>query len=161
LHPSTDHSYVRQHRSHAFPGAVSGACGSADHSPWPTAFPPSPPHPPRRRACSRTSQVLCGRPTACARSSSAHVLRLPNAARLSSGRTQALPAPAQGASVHVRGLRPREACSVLAVLLGAAQCCLPALAHRRRSEVGHFAAQYPPYTSPCQRFAGAVTLSCA
>ena len=114
--PFADHSYGRQPQYHASSGSVSGACRSADHSPWPAAFPPSPPHPPRQKACSRTSQVLCDRPTACVRSSSAHVLGLPDAAhRHSLGQTQALPAPAQGASVHVRGLRPRGACIRLAI----------------------------------------------
>ena len=60
-------------------GPVSGAWSIVVHSPWPVAFPPS--SPPRPvPVCSRTSQVLCNRPTAYVRTSSACVLRLPDAA---------------------------------------------------------------------------------
>ena len=78
------------------------------------AFPPSPPLQ-VAPVCSETSPVLCHRPTACVRASSACVLRLPDAAHHLHGQTQALPVPAQGASVHVRGLRPRGASDRLAI----------------------------------------------
>ena len=94
-------------------GSVSGTCSRVVHSPWPMAFPPSPP-PQVASVCSETSQVLYHRPTACVRASSACVLRLPDAAHHLHGQTQALPVPAQDAAVHVRGLRPRGASGRLA-----------------------------------------------
>jgi len=69
-------------------------------------------NPPDQCAAQRT---LCNRPTACVRTSSACVLRLPDAAHHLHGQTQALPVPAQDASVHVRGLRPRGASARLAI----------------------------------------------
>ena len=96
-------TYALHRWCHVVSGSVSGTCSRVVHSPWPMAFPPSPP-PQAVSVCSETLLVLCHRPTACVRTSSACVLRLPDAAHHLHGQTQALPVPAQGASVHVRGL---------------------------------------------------------
>ena len=133
-------------------GPASGICGPVAHSPWPVAFPPSPPH---LSVCSETSSVLCNRPTAHVRPSLAHVLGLPNAARLpisSGGQTWALPVLAQGASVHVQGLRPRGACSILALTIVAVWPSVRPSTSALQSWL-FSAARYPTYTSPCQRFA--------
>src|SRR5205085_618808 len=67
------------------------------------------------------------------------------------GRRRDLPVPAQGAYTHA-GVSDRAGPSRRS-RWRACPCCLPLKAQRRRPEVGVFAAQYPAYAHPCQRFA--------
>jgi hypothetical protein len=86
-------------------GSVSGTRFARASSLWPDRFPPSHPQP-VAQPCSETSQVLPVCPTSQLGSTSAYVLGLPDAAQVRCGPGQSwdLPVPAQGASVHARGL---------------------------------------------------------
>ena len=138
-------------------GSASGACYVRADSPRPTPFPPPPPRPSPGR-CSAASSVLWSRLTSRARSSSACVLGLPDAACdvLCRRQTRDLPVPVRGVSVHARGLRPRGVPAQLAVSL---RRMWPSASCKGvgTPESVYFAAQYPAYTYPCQRFTSALT----
>ena len=69
--------------------------------------------------------------------------------------TRDLPVPAQGVSVRARGLRPRGTPSRLAISVPR---MLPSASPYSVGipELGHFAAEYPARTFPCQRFDAAL-----
>jgi hypothetical protein len=105
--------------------------------------------------------VRCPHPTAWVCASPACVLGLPLAACCAVSRqTQARPIPVPCASVHAWGLRPRRVGVTLALT---GYTMLPSVCsdHVGTQQSPYFEAQYPACTSPCQRFADAVTDACA
>ena len=99
-----------------FPGPVPGTCFAGPRSPRsPSLAPPAP----QRIAplCSSASLLLRRSQTSRARASSATTPHLPDAGLRNppAGQTRDLPVPAQRASTHAQGLRPRRVGWALAI----------------------------------------------
>jgi hypothetical protein len=70
--------------------------------------------------------------------------------RCSPGQRKSLPGSAHSVSVHVRDLRPRQVCPLLAIAGG--RVAFRVLGARRHPGLADCGAQYSACTFPCQRF---------
>ena len=134
------------------PGSGSGACWLVPCSPRsPPLAPPAPASVARHR--SPASQLLWRGLTSRPRASPASAHHLPDADQGATdpGQRRDLPVPAQGAYAHA-GVYDRAG-PARRSRWRACPCCLPLNTQCRRPGGVVFAAQYPAYAHPCQRFA--------
>jgi hypothetical protein len=140
------------------PSFVSGTRPSAPCSPWSVVFPPCPPPAKDFHLCSGTSQVLHDRPTPYQRSCRDCGSSPSPTGPFTASCRALLGSPGSRAwRFHAyRGSLTSQVQQVLAITRP------PMLPSRRIDSVGilisrHFAAQYPVYMCPCQRFALSLT----